>query len=366
MANTEYEVTPERQLLLELAVKLPLDLVRDFMRLHDPRLDPWGPRDTLRATLHDALASGALPEKDLVGFLNEAEPWTKQHVFILSSPTGLMSNWVQVDLDARLKAALSEGMAYAPDELLPEAMSIVDVRRQDAILQITAVETRIRRERRKGLDLSAQEVGDQGPTSNIPTAAITSDGTIVAIHYEAYAEVRSRGVLMFRWDLVSDEATLHITQGPSGFNYRDTFSDFAAMAAPLFPFVQFQPLDLATAVERIHVQAETTANPEATPSRLDYGTPADGSLQGTSARATLPLHADSVLSDALKHARTHGSHAVSGNLTFSASPVLTPNNPLAADVVVSVQAADGRVNFPRQYPRADLLHVLSRLRALND
>jgi len=365
MARVEYELTPERQLLVELAVKLPLELVRDFMRTHEPRLDPYGPRDSLRATLYLALDSGALRDEELVAFLNEAEPWTKQHVFILHSPTGLADTWAEVDIAAQLQRALSEGMSYAPDELLPEVLSVAGVRRDEGVLLITAVQMRERRERRQRLDLDPEDIAELGGAVTLPTQAISADGTIVAIEYEAYAVVRTRGVLMFRWDLVSDEATVHITQGSSGFNYGQTLTEFATGIAPLFPLEQFNPVDLAAAVERIHEQAESTTNPEAAPSRLDYATPADGSILGTSARATLSLLRDPVLSDTLQRARRAGSHAQSGNLQFFAAPAVAASNPLSADVFVSVQAADGRVNFPRQYPRSDIVHVLSRVRALN-
>lgn len=91
----------EQQALLSFLLALRLDRVREFLRRHE--LARYGNRADLRERLEENLADGTITIIDLVDFLDEVEPWSKQHVYLYDGGDGLVEGWRDNDaLGARL------------------------------------------------------------------------------------------------------------------------------------------------------------------------------------------------------------------------------------------------------------------------
>src|SRR5207244_11969005 len=83
----------------------------------------------------------------------------------------------------------------------------------------------------------------------------------------AYVHVVTRGLLTFRWDLLTNTAALHITQAGSGYNYEDAEQRFAQLVEPFLAFDRFSRTDLQRLIRRLHELAQA-GTPEARPHRL--------------------------------------------------------------------------------------------------
>lgn len=118
----------EQRTLLTFLLTLRLDRVRDFLSRHE--LPRYGNRADLRGRLEENLASGKFRVIDIVDFLDEVEPWSKQHVVLYNGADGLTQGW---DNDSALRARLAEAdVAELLDErlplVLPEELTLSSIR----------------------------------------------------------------------------------------------------------------------------------------------------------------------------------------------------------------------------------------------
>ncbi len=332
--------------MLTFLLTLRLDRVRDFLGRHD--LPKYGNRADLRERLEENLANGAITIVDLVDFLDEVEPWSKQHVFLYDGGDDLVEGWRNADaVRARLAAA---NVAALLDERLPLALpeeptlSSVSVE-QGRFVTITAVERREYRER----DASR----DRGE--------VDADGRVVELR--AYVHVVTRGLLIFRWDLLTNTAALHITQGGSYYKYDEAEQGFARLVQPFLALDRFGHTNLHGLIRRLH-ELEQRGAPEARIHRLGYR-----SRGGRNIEAASPTFRDSVTGEAgIDEALTAiagGSTGRLGNFYWLAG--VNPNgnaNPLPGDLHLIVVANDSRVNFMVPSSREAVTYVLQRIRAL--
>ena len=90
----------------------------------------------LRERLEESLAAGAITTVDIVDFLDEVEPWAKQHVFLFDGGDGLVEGWQDMDT---LRGQLAEAnVAELLDGRLPlglpgGAYAVVDPRPAGAV-----------------------------------------------------------------------------------------------------------------------------------------------------------------------------------------------------------------------------------------
>lgn len=174
----------------------------------------------------------------------------------------------------------------------------------------------------------------------------------------------TRGVLTFRWDLLTDTATLHITQAGRGYVYEEAEQRFARLVQPFLVFDRFNRTDLQRLIGRLHELAKA-GTPEARPHRLGYR-----SRGGRSLEAASPTWRDSVtgeagIDDALTAIADESTGRL-GNLYWLApvSPDGGSTNPLPADLHLIVVANESRVNFMVPSSREVVTYVLQRIRAL--
>jgi len=345
MPQIPVNLNSEQQTLLTFLLTLRLDRVREFLGRH--ALPKYGNRADLRCRLEENLANGAITIVDIVDFLDEVEPWSKQHVFIYDGGDGLVEDWRDADAArARLEEA---GVAELLDErlplVLPEELTLSSVRlEQGRFVTITAVERRDYRERDSSRD-RIEEV----------------DGRIVELR--AYVHVVTRGLLRFRWDLLTNTATLHVTQGASGYVYDEAEARFAQLVQPFLAFDGFRRTDLQRLIARLH-ELEQAGTPEARSHRLGYR-----SRGGRNIEAASPTRRDSVTGEApidqALAAIAGESTGRLGNFYWLANASPDGNdNPLPDDLHLIVVATESRVNFMVPSSREIVTYVLQRIRAL--
>jgi hypothetical protein len=340
------KLSEEQDALVTFLTSLRLDRVREFFGRH--RVAKYGDRAELRERLEQTLTVGTIEMVDLIDFLDEVEPWGKQHVFLYDGSDRMVEGWRNSDaLRARLGHAHVRQLLDARLPLmLPDQLTLSSIRVEDSrSVIITAVERRESDLREPGQD----------------RAAIDSAGR--RIELRAYVHVVTRGLLMFRWDLVPNTATLHMTQGDRPYDYDDAERRFGDLVRPFLDFDRFHRCDLSRVIRKLHA-LERSGTPEARSHRLSYR-----SLGGRTIQAASPTFRDSVtgesgIDDALT-AIAGKSTGRLGNFYWHAgvSPTPTPN-PLIEDLHVIVVANDSRINFMVPSTRESITYVLHRIRTL--
>ena len=346
MSQVPTSASEEQQALLSFLLALRLDRVREFLGRHE--LPKYGTRGNLRERLEESLAAGTITIVDLVDFLDEVEPWAKQHVFLYDGSNGLVEGWHDAGaLRARLEEATVAGLLESRLPLvLPEELTLSSIRvKQARFVTIAAVERREYREREPSRDRAEVDAAGR------------------QIDLLAYVHVVTRGLLIFRWDLVTNTAALHITQGGRGYSYEEAEQRFAQLVQPFLALDRFERTDLHRLIRRLH-ELERAGTPEARSHRLGYR-----SRGGRTIEAASPTFRDSVtgetgIDDALT-AIAGESIGRLGNFYWLAgvSPGGNPN-PLPGDLHLIVVANESRVNLMVPSSQEVVTYVLQRIRAL--
>ncbi len=168
-------------------------------------------------------------------------------MFLYNGGDGLVQGWRDGNaLRARLaEANVAELLDARLPLVLPEELSLSSITVDDGrFVTISAVERREYREREPSRD--RVEVDPAGRT----------------IELLAYVHVVTRGLLTFRWDLVTNTAALHITQSGRGYVYEEAEERFARLVQPFLAFDRFTRTDLQRLIRRLHELAQA-GTPEA-------------------------------------------------------------------------------------------------------
>ncbi len=117
----------EQRALLTFLLALRLDRVREFLGRHG--IARYGNRADLRERLEENLLAGTITIVNLVDFLDEVEPWSKQHVFLYNGGDGLVQGWrAGTVLRARLaEANVAELLDARLPLVLPEELSLSSI-----------------------------------------------------------------------------------------------------------------------------------------------------------------------------------------------------------------------------------------------
>jgi hypothetical protein len=144
------------------------------------------------------------------------------------------------------------------------------------------------------------------------------------------------------------------------------FEDFAALIAPWFPFDLFEPLDLRKAIKALHDDECSGLPCEARVQAVGYDDASGRKTSLRSASANQSVNgAAPQLQAAIDAVRASGKGS-DGNFYFlpmaQGGP---PNVPIGDEPVrVIVKARVGRLDFTKPLDRAELTHVLERVRVL--
>jgi hypothetical protein len=338
-APPENREDPELAALLTYLLAQRSDRVREFLGRHGFRRT--GNLAELRSRLGEATRSG-VGTAELIAFLDEFEPWGKQHVIFLDGPPGDIRRWGTPNEVARLLGPELEGLLERPvSVLMPPDLTLSSVRLEPGRrLSILAVEARTSLQREEGLDRTE-----------------VIDGRDVT--FQAYVQVVTRSITALRWNLATNQAYVHITQGPSLFNYEQAYDRLATLIRPWFPINAFGLTNLTPVVAELQRQEERDASIRS--HQVRYASRGLREIQVSSATA-----ADSILGEeAVRQAvnlvvGAPGTSGRAGDFYL----IGDAEHPLKQEMHISVIAGKSRVNLMRPATEPEVDYVLHRVRSL--
>lgn len=336
----------EHELLIDFLISLRLDRSRAFLQRHG--LAAYGTRADLRERVSQALDEDRIDTDSMVLFLDEVEPWGKQHVLVYRASARRPRGWADpAEARRTLAAGVLGDLVDQPLPLvLPETLRVSSIRTHDRGFSVLAVESRAHTEHVEGLDHTER----------------TTDGR--TIEYRAYEQIITRGILLFRWDMLNESVTLHITQASSGYSYDEAEERFQQVVGDAVPFDRFDRRDLRRAIRSLYNQ-EVGGDGEARSHRYRYRTPGGRDIDISSPTADDSVLGEAPVDDAMRAVapRTAGR---SGNFYWLAGSGPTPDrNPIPSEQHITIIGEDGRVHFMTPSSEEVVIYVVNRIRALS-
>lgn len=320
------------------------DLKSDYIRsfLGGKNLHRSGPKTQLMVNIREGIESGGLNYGDLVNFLDTVIPWGKQHVFLYDGPESEVVNWRQQEY-CHQQLQRNNVIQLLREKLpliLPRRLSISSIQYTPGEeLKILAVQRREYKER-------CPEYDDNR----------TVDGVHIERH--AYRQEVLRGIIIFNWNLVSNQARLQISQLPSKGGYETAEETFKTLTHSWLPLNLFHKVDLRRSITRLNA-LESAGTPEARSHGLSYRT-----LGGRAITAKSPTSHDSVLGEtSVDNFVTHVRQTGVGHLgNFYWLP--NERTPFEKEIHTIIVGSQKRINFTTPNRSEDFEHVLSRVRDL--
>ena len=295
----------------------------------------------------DALEAEQIQYSQIIVFLDEIEPWGKQHVVIYDGPTYDIAHWRDADW-VRKYLEIHELNNYLNTQIplaLPETLTLSSIQWSPTKLRITAVE------RREGA-LREPELDREGEVEDLE------------VIYKAYIYRIVRGLSIFEWDLVSNQAFFQITQLPSGQRYEDASTRFSELFNNILQVQDFTSVDLRDVISRLHA-VEQAGTPEARSHGIGYRTLLGRTLTGRSSLGAGALLGETVIDDAMASIREVGVGHL-GNFYWLPDPTGDrTTNPLETEVHVELVGEYKRVNFLTTNCEQDFRYVLQRIRNIS-
>jgi hypothetical protein len=334
----------EMDLIINSIMSLKKERIQAFLETHG--LDGIGTKAIKRGTLMGALAEGKVHHAQIVAYLDEIEPWGKQHVILFDGPACDISpwrnsQWVRKHLEDK---GLDDYLDTQVPLALPDRLTLSSILHTPTRLRITAVERREGALREPELD-RREEVEDS------------------EVIYKAYIYKIVRGFTVFDWDLTANQAFLQISQLPSGQRYEEAVSRFGELLDDVLKIGDFAQVELRNVISRLH-ELEEAGTPEARSHGIGYRTLQGRTLTGRSSTGTGALLGESVIDDAMASIRAVGVGHLGNFYWLPSADGDRTTNPLEDEIHVELIGEYKRVNFMTPSCERDLRYVLQRIRDL--
>jgi hypothetical protein len=333
-------------LLLKHLAAMRADFIRTLMQDNDIT-GRSNTKDVMLGLIRDALRDRELSRETLIAFLDAHEPNGKQRVQMLKAPEASREQYSATALKTALEnTGLGELWGATVPVAAPEELQLSSVRVENHTVTIVAIGRRTYRQRVAELEDQVQL-----PRNDLEVQLYE--------HVEVRAWVRAEldtrnGALNIRGVSLQEKVQ------------RALFEDFAALISPWFPLDLFQPLDLRKAIKALH-EDECSGTPcEARVQAVGYDDASGRKTALRSASANQSVNgAAAQLQAAIDAVRASGEGS-DGNFFFQPTSQGGPHNvPIGDDSVrVILKAAPGRLDFTKPLDRAELAHVLHRVRVL--
>lgn len=321
------------ELLLTYVANLRVDRLRKF--LADSSLPKSGNKQTIVTRLKEAVDEQNLSYRHLIKLLDETEPWGKQHVFLLEANGADPSEWK--DKDAVKHVLTEQGLEKLFNKrrslLLPDKLKLSSFEWSKDRLRITGVE------RRRGYE-RIEDMDDEGEDP---------DGDPVL--FKAYALRTTRGLVVFEWDLVANEAFVQVTQLPGDGDYAQAMDRLFALVSEWLPVAKFQLLDLRAAVVAFDRSARGGTG-AVRAHRVELAAPDGRRITGTSASADQPLGGNDHIDTALENLADDGGTGHQGNF-YLTPDAADPENPIEPGDDVHINIIGNRNRFNIMTPQTE-------------
>lgn len=322
------------------------DLIREF--LANNSLPKSGTKPELQEHVKSYLDEGIIRYEDLVNFLDLMAPSGKQHVFLYEGPESEVEKWrIHENVNKILKenGLLKFLNSYLP-LVLPDTLTLSSIKYvPDKELKIYAVERREHWERNQRYD--------ERKTLEKKT-----------IELRAYVFQVTREIIIFRWNLILNNAILQISQLPSGSKYEEAEERFAELIRTWLNLNLFQKIDLRLVIKKLH-ELEEMSIPEARSHNIGYRTQGGRTILAQSSTPHDSVLGEPVINNALSSIRGHGVGHI-GNFYWLPSSISPTNgNPLEKEIHTIIIGNKSRINFTASNKMEDIDHVLSRVRSLS-
>jgi hypothetical protein len=357
--STPADPRSESELLIDVLLGLRVDRVREFM--DQVGLPRSGTKADLRGRAEAGLLDGTFSINNLVDFLDQVEPWGRQHVLLLDAEPSAATGWRQ---EAAIRRRLTEAgvetlLERRRRERLPEALTLSSIAVDGDLVDVMAVE-------RREYDERAPELDERVPV--FPESVGTDDGQPVSqlITYKAYKHVVTRGLITLRWNVATRAAALHISEGFGRYDYDDALTRFGIVVSGFLDIGRFAHKDLGKAIRTLHA-AERAGSGEVRSHRVGYGTRGGRTVEATSPSTNISVVGEQVVDDALEDVAGVSTGRI-GNFFWLPGVGPRPGqNPLTErrGLHVVLIAAAGRVHFMVPSNEESVTHVLQRIRALS-
>ena len=336
----------EKEKITDYFIATRKDFIQSF--LESKKLSRSGTKGDIRDRVIEAIDDGSLAYKDLVHFIDTYVMGSKQHVCLFDGPEAEVSSWrnkKHVE-DALARNRVKKYLNARLPLILPTRMSLSSVQYDERSLKVFCVERRDFHERRAELD--------EHRTSK--------SGRHVELR--AFVHQVMRGVILFYWDLMSNNATLHMTQLPSGTKYEDIEAEFFRLVGGWLNPGWFQKIDLRPVVKKLH-ELERSGHPETRSHAIKYMTVGGRSVMAQSATAHNSLLGEPQLDVALDNVKDVSIGHRGNFYWLPNTPGPQDGNPLNCEVHTYIEGSEGRINFSTPNRPEHIGYVLQRVRALS-
>jgi hypothetical protein len=328
----------EQKKILEYFRELKSEYIRYF--LAGRGLPRSGTKTQLLLNIKEEIESGGLQYEDLVNFIDTIIPWGKQHVYLYDGPETDVENWRDEGY-CHQRLQVSNVIYLLREKLpliLPKRLSISSIQYSPGEeLQILAVQ-------RRDYSMRHPEYDEN----------LNVDG--LQIERQAYIREVLRGIIIFNWNLITNQARLQISQLPSKGDYEKAEENFARLTRPWLPFNLFNKLELRRSIARLN-ELESDGNPDARSHGLSWRT-----TGGRAIIAKSPTSHDSVLGETvIDNLMTQVRRSGIGHLgNFYWLP--KTGTPLEKEIHTIIVGNKKRINFTTPNKKEDFEYVLSRIR----
>jgi hypothetical protein len=334
-----------QELLLKHLRALRADIIRTLMR--DNEITGLSqPKDVLVERVQEALRARELSWKTVIAFLDAQEPYGKQRVQMLQAPTASQKKYSVSALKAALEQAGYGELWNARVAIAaPEELQLSSVRAAGQKVLVVAIGRRTYRQR----------VTELEDLVDLPRSDL---------EVQLYERVEIRAWVRAELDTQTGALNIRASSMPREGAQQALFEDFATLVSPWFPLDVFAPLDLSKAIKALHDDECSGLPCEARVQAVGYDDASGRKTAIKSASANQSVNgAAPPLQAAIDAVRATGQGS-DGNFYFLPTAQGGPTGvPLKEPVRVILKAA-GRLDLTKPLERAELNHVLQRVRVL--
>lgn len=248
--NIETRDLPEetqRELLLTYLTSHKMVYIQDFLK--DRGLAYSYRKSELPDKLTEYLDGNEIELSDLVELLNTIEGWGKQQIYLYNAPSALSARWRDpAYARQRLEdAGYLDLLNQSKPLILPTEPTLSTIQVNQGVIRFIWIERRTWRVR----------VPDQDQVRNLNDTELPDDIFQDQIIWQAYRVKMARGLIIFEWNLNTNDAMMLIQQLPSGRKYKALRDQFEGYLRQFFDIDSFEKVRLSSALPGIETSGET-------------------------------------------------------------------------------------------------------------